>query len=76
MKQIIVAKSAFKPKVFAYLRRVEQGDRVCITDHGRPVVDLVPHGGDDDQILRDLRGQVTRYEDPEAPTGEAWDVLS
>ena len=31
MNVVMVPKSKFKPKAFAYLRRVENGDYVCIT---------------------------------------------
>lgn len=35
---ITLSKSQFKPKVLAYLRRVEEtGEEIIITDHGRPV---------------------------------------
>ena len=37
------SKSQFKPQVLAYLRQVEEtGEPLTITDHGRPVVKIVP----------------------------------
>ncbi len=72
MKKTTIPKSAFKPKAFAYLRRVEQGETICITDHGRPVVDMIPHGKDD-ELLREMRGVITSYEGPDQPIDVAWD---
>lgn len=73
MSVLMVPKSEFKPKAFAYLRRVEEGDQVCITDHGRPVVDILPHRTEDDQELAELRGLLLKYDRPMAPVGVAWE---
>jgi prevent-host-death family protein len=72
----MVPKSKFKPKAFAYLRRVEGGDQVCITDHGRPVADIVPHHVDDDQELSELRGLVLKYNRPMDPVDVEWEANS
>ena len=69
-----VPKSKFKPKAFEYLRRAEAGERLCITDHGRPVADIVPHGSDDDEALNALRGLVLRYEVPTEPVEVEWEA--
>jgi prevent-host-death family protein len=76
MKTITVPKSKFKPKAFEYLRCVEAGDKICITDHGKPVVDLQPHGLDDDELLQDMRNLVVRYDNPLDPVEDVWDVES
>jgi len=74
MSMLIVPKSKFKPKAFAYLRRVEGGDRVCITDHGRPVADILPHHADDEQALAELRGLVVKYDRPTDSAGVEWEA--
>ncbi len=74
MSVLMVAKSEFKPKAFAYLRRVEQGDQVCITDHGRPVADIIPHYSDDAQELSELRGLVIKYDHPMEPVDVEWEA--
>ena len=74
MSVLMVPKSEFKPKAFAYLRRVEDGDQVCITDHGRPVADILPHCGDDDRELSELRGLVLKYDRPMASVGVEWEA--
>lgn len=74
MSILIVTKSAFKPKAFAYLRRVEQGEQVCITDRGRPVVDILPHQTEDANALAELRGLVLKYERPLDPVDVAWEA--
>jgi len=74
MSVLTVSKSKFKPKAFAYLRRVENGDQICITDHGRPVVDIVPHRVKDDRELAELRGLVRKYERPMDPVAVSWEA--
>lgn len=76
MDVTVVSKSKFKPRAFAYLRKAEQGETVCITDHGRPVVDIVPHGSHDDQILRELRGVIQTYSEPTRPIDVVWEAES
>ncbi len=74
MSVLMVPKSEFKPKAFAYLRRVENGDQVCITDHGRAVADITPHHGDDAQELAELRGLVLKFLDPTDPIDVVWEA--
>ena len=74
MSVTIVSKSKFKPKAFEYLRRVERGETICVTDHGRLVADIVPHGRDDERILKELRGMVRRYADPAKPVDVEWEA--
>jgi prevent-host-death family protein len=74
MSVLMVPKSKFKPKAFAYLRRVEQGDCVCVTDHGHPVVDISPHRAEDDRELAELRGLVLKYDRPTDPVAVQWEA--
>lgn len=74
MSVLMVPKSKFKPRAFAYLRRVEKGDSVCITDHGRPVADILPHRAEDDRELAELRGLVLRYDRPTDPVDVQWEA--
>ena len=74
MSILMVPKSEFKPRAFAYLRRVEQGDQVCITDHGRPVADIIAHHAEEDQELQELRGLVLKYDRPMDPVGVEWEA--
>lgn len=74
MSVLTVPKSKFKPKAFAYLRRVEHGDHICITDHGRPVADIVPHTTEDEHELEELRGLVHKYERPTDPIDVEWEA--
>jgi prevent-host-death family protein len=76
MTVLTVPKSKFKPKAFAYLRRVEAGDHVCITDHGCPVADIVPHRSKDDRELSELRGLVLKYDRPTDPVDVEWEADS
>ncbi len=43
MKEVI-SKSQFKPRVLEYFRKVqEKGVELIITDHGRPVIKIIPY---------------------------------
>lgn len=65
-----VSKSTFRAKASEYFREVEStGKGLVITDYGKPVLKLVPYGGDSEEILRSLRGSVIRYVDPLEPAG-------
>ncbi|MEW6221568.1 MAG: type II toxin-antitoxin system Phd/YefM family antitoxin [Thermodesulfobacteriota bacterium] len=42
-----VSKSQFKPRSLEYFRRIEEtGEELVITDHGRPVLKVVPYIAD------------------------------
>lgn len=72
-----VSKSAFKPKALAYFRSVQQtGEELIITDHGKPVLKVIPFVEDIDAALASLRGSVVSYVDPTEPVAEGdWDAL-
>jgi prevent-host-death family protein len=73
----LISKSSFKAKVLEYFREVEStGKELVITDHGKPVLKVVPYGHDSEEALRSLRGSVIRYVDPLEPVGlEDWEAL-
>ena len=49
----VVSKSQFKPRALQYFREVqEKGVELIITDHGKPVVKIVPYAEDQKEILR------------------------
>ncbi len=72
-----VSKSVFKAKALEYFREVEStGKELVITDHGKPVLKIVPYAHDPAESLRSLRGTVLRYTDPLEPVGlEDWESL-
>ena len=72
-----VSKSSFKAKALEYFREVEStGKELVITDHGKPVLKIVPYSHDPAEALRSLRGSVIRYVDPLEPVGlEDWESL-
>ncbi|HEX9165316.1 MAG TPA: type II toxin-antitoxin system prevent-host-death family antitoxin [Gemmatimonadales bacterium] len=66
-----ISKSRFKAQALQYFREVEQtGQALVITDHGTPVLKLVPYREDPAAALSVLRETVLRYQDPTAPVGE------
>ena len=72
-----VSKSIFKAKALELFREVESTGRdLVITDHGKPVLKVVPYRHDPAEALKALRGSVVRYEAPLEPVGlEDWESL-
>ena len=72
-----VSKSQFKPHSLEYFRKIEQtGEELIITDHGRPVLKVVPYVEDLEECFRGLRNTVLRYDDPLEPVGAGdWEAL-
>jgi prevent-host-death family protein len=72
-----VSKSAFKPKALEYFRNVQQtGEDLIITDHGKPVLKIIPFVEDIESALAPLRGSVVSYVDPMEPVAEGdWEAL-
>lgn len=71
-----VSKSEFKPKAFEFFRLVENTNtEIFITDHGKPVVKIVPYSPSDDEDLQSLRGMVESYDRPFDPIDVEWDVM-
>lgn len=63
-----ISKSKFKPRALEYFRAVqESGVPLTITEHGRPVLRIVPYKADPHGDLAALRGSVLRYVDPTEP---------
>lgn len=68
-----VSKSELKPKLFGYLRKVsETGKELIITEHGEPVLKIVPISPAEKDPLLALRGMVERYEAPLEPVDVIW----
>lgn len=72
-----VSKSQFKPHSLEYFRRIEQtGEELIITDHGRPVLKVVPYVADPVTPFKGLRNTVLKYDDPLEPVGSGdWEAL-
>ncbi len=73
-----VSKSKLKAKALEYFREVERtGEKLVVTDRGRPVLEITPYHGDPDDAWRTLRGTVLEYEDPTEPVAsEEWEALA
>jgi prevent-host-death family protein len=72
-----VSKSQFKPHSLEYFRKIEQtGEELVITDHGRPVLKIIPYVADPEACFHGLRNSVLHYDAPLEPVGvEDWEVL-
>ena len=75
VKETMISKSQFKARALEYFRQVERTGRpLVITDHGRPVVRIVPFREDPAAVLGELKDTVVRYEAPTEPVGvEDWE---
>lgn len=73
-----ISKSQFKPKSLEYFRYVQEtGESIIITDHGKPVLKIIPYHPSPDELLKALRGSVIKYDDPLEPVGvDDWETLS
>ena len=71
-----ISKSSFKPKVLEILRNVEKsGKEIIITDHGRPVLKIVPFTINDWVTdLGELKNSVLKYDDPFEPVEVTWEA--
>ena len=66
-----VSKSEFKAKALEYFRLVEStGERMIVTDHGKPVLEVRRYENASTTPLEELRGSVLFCEDPFEPLGE------
>jgi len=73
----LVSKSKFKPRALEYFRMVEHTKKeLIITDHGRPVLKIVPFSEDHIEVLKTLRNTVIEYTDYTDPIGlDDWESL-
>ncbi len=63
-----ISKSKLKPVMLKVFREIEQtGEELVITDHGRPVLKVIPYKTEKKDTLDELRGTVIRYDDPFEP---------
>ncbi len=54
-----VSKSQFKPKALQYFREIqENGQNLIITDHGKPVIEIVPYHEEAQVVLEELKNSV------------------
>jgi len=76
MEQMI-SKSKFKPRALHYFREIEKtGKELVISDHGKPVLKIVPYVEDPGEALKVLRDTVLKYEKPTEQVGlEDWEAL-
>jgi len=72
-----ISKSQFKPRALQYFREIQKtGHEIIISDHGRPVLKIIPFREDTKTVLEELKNSVLQYADPLEPVAEDdWDVL-
>jgi prevent-host-death family protein len=72
-----VSKSKFKARALHYFREVEKTRHpIIITDRGKPVLKLTPYSENPEEVLKELRHTVLKYENPTEPVGlDDWEAL-
>ena len=64
----VISESKLKPHILQYLREVQKTkEALIITDHGKPVLKIVPYSEDPKALLKVLRNTVIKYERPTDP---------
>ena len=70
-----ISKSKFKARALEYFRLVQStGKSLIVTDHGKPVLRIVPYREDPEAAFLELRESVVRYAAPMGPVGEDWEA--
>ena len=70
-----ISKSKLKARVLEIFRDIEaSGEELIITDHGKPVLRIVPirEKVSVGQLFAGLQGQVLYHEDIDEPTIDEW----
>lgn len=72
-----ISKSKFKPRSLEYFRKIEEsGKELIITDHGRPVIRIIPYAEEPFEVLKILRHSVVKYDKPTEPVDiDSWELL-
>ncbi len=73
----MISKSEFKPKALHYFRIVQKsGKELIVSDHGKPVIRIVPYEDNSVDLLASLRNTVQHYSDPTEPVDlDKWENL-
>ena len=69
-----VSKSKLKPRILEILSVERTRKELIITDHGRPVLKILPYSPKPSEVLKALRGSVVKYTDPIIEV--SWNALS
>ena len=73
-----VSKSLFKAKALEYMREIQEtGDTLVITDHGNPVLSILPFRDEEEHARQALLNSVRHYDLPTEPVDtETWEALN
>lgn len=61
-----------KAKLTELLRRVEAGERITLTRHGKPIADLVPHGETGKGRRMSVMERFAAWREDNPPLGIGW----
>lgn len=73
-----VSKSLFKAKALEYMREIQEtGDTLVITDHGNPVLSILPFRDEQEHARQALLNSVRDYHLPKGPVDpDAWEAMN
>lgn len=77
-KTYVISKTIFKAKALEYFRNIQKNKIECIiTDHGEPVLKIVPYSSNPKGELDSLKNSVLEYNNPLEPVAlEDWELLN
>lgn len=72
-----ISKSKLKPVMLKIFRDIEKtGEELIVTDHGKPVLKIIPYREKPEDTLGILKDSVIKYDDPTGPVGlDDWDLV-
>jgi antitoxin (DNA-binding transcriptional repressor) of toxin-antitoxin stability system len=73
-----ISKSKLKAKMLQIFREIEaSGDELIVTDHGKPVLKIVPIQPKNSvkELFAEYQAQVEYVEDIDTPTIDEWDEV-
>lgn len=73
----IISKSKFKPNALKYFRDIEKtGKTLIISDHGKPVIKIVPYLDHTPETLQSMRNTIIEYKAPLKPVAlNDWEAI-
>lgn len=77
-REFRISKSKLKAHMLEVFRRLEEsGEEAIVTDHGRPVLRIVPVRREQsvEEVFGPYRGRLVFHGDPDEPTTEEWGEL-
>ncbi len=71
-----ISKSKFKSQPLQFFQEIEKTEKpIIITDNKRPVLKIIPHVENLDELFYSLRNSAIKYDGPTEPGLDDWKLL-